>query len=77
MPGATTTSQGVAIWIAEIAGVTAVLGLVRGLQQQGAAGDCEIQHGIDFFGELQFQASVAPRKVFGRGWSGSVASAAS
>src|SRR5258705_7486025 len=38
---------GVAVGIAEIAGVTAVIGPVRGLQQRRAAGDCEIQHGVD------------------------------
>jgi hypothetical protein len=59
---------GVVVGIAEIAGVTAVLGLVRGLSTARRRRRCEIQRRIDFLDvELQFQASVAPRKVFGRG----------
>src|SRR5204862_686252 len=37
---------GMVVGIGEIAGVTAIIGLVRGLQQRRAAGDGEIQHGV-------------------------------
>ena len=60
------------VGIAEIAGIAAVIGLVRGLQQQRAAGDCEIKYRIDLLdraaipGERRSAKPLRPRMVWQR-----------